>query len=128
MGTEELYTAIVRGRLPLHDVVCCNTCLCKPSEGSTAWRLAGSRREGREACTLVRGLRHGVYEGEPCTLVELRPVTNHAQQLRLHCVALGHPVIGDEVHDADRRLDFRFEAPLQAPRLMLHCRVLRVPL
>lgn len=126
----EVYSAVVRGHFPLNDLIQCHRRLCKPSEASTAWRLAGSRREGRDAFTLARGLRHGRYEGEPCTLVELRPVSSRgAQQLQLHCVALGHPMLGDELHSADRRLDWRFDtsAP-QTPRLMLHCQELRVPL
>lgn len=124
----EVYTALVRGLLPLHDVVCCRRRLCRPTEGSVAWRLAGSRSEGREACTLLRGLHSGRFNGEPCTLVELRPVTGCPQQLLLHCVAVGHPIVGDETHDADRRLDWRFDQPLSVPRLMLHCWHLRVPL
>lgn len=124
----EVYTAIVRGRMVLQDLITCRARLCRPSEGSEAMRLSGSRTEGSAACTLVRGLCHGTYGGEPCTLVELRPVTGHKQQLQLHCVALGHPVVGDTMHDADRRLDFRFDAPLPAPRVLLHCERLTVPM
>lgn len=117
----EVYTALVRGHLPLDDIIRCHRRLCKPSEGSTAWRLAGNRRQGREACTLIRGLQHGLYKGQHCTLVELRPVTAVPQQLRLHCVSIGHPIIGDELHAADRHLYFRYERPLTSPRIMLHC-------
>lgn len=124
----EVYTALVRGRLQLQDLIRCHRRLCRPSEDSSTWRLAGTRREGQEACTLVRGLCHGKYSGEDCTLVELLPVTSCPQQLRLHCVALGHPIVGDEEHGVDRRLDWRFEEPLTAPRLLLHCWRLRVPL
>ena len=124
----EVYTAVLRGHLPLGDTIRCHRRLCKPSEGSWAWRLAGNHQEGREACTLARGLRHGRFDGEPCTLAELRPVTSVPQQLKLHCVALGHPIVGDVMHGSDRRLDFRFERPLDAPRLMLHCWQLRIPL
>jgi len=124
----EVFTAILRGHFRLQDPIEIHRRLCKPSEGSEAWRLAGTRSEGREACSMLRGLRHGSFEGEPCTLAELRPVTKSPQQLRLHCVAAGHPIVGDTVHDADRRLDWRFEAALAAPRLLLHCRSLSVPL
>jgi len=124
----EVYTAILRGRLRLGDIMRLHRRICRPSEGSIAWRLAGSFSEGREATTLVHGIRWGDLGGEPCTLAELRPVTCCPQQLRLHCVALGHPIVGDELHDADRRLDWRFPGQLAAPRLMLHCWHLRVPL
>lgn len=127
-GIAEIYVALVRGRLHLQDVIHVNRRLCKPSAGSEAWRLAGARDEGREACTMLRGMAHGTFANQPCTLVELRPVTHLPQQLRLHCVAVGHPIVGEAVHDADRRLDWRFGSPLTAPRLMLHCSRLRVPL
>lgn len=125
----EVYVAILRGQsLPLLDIIRCHRRLCRPSEGSQAWRIAGSRREGREALTLVRAVRRLRFSDELCTLVELRPVTCCPQQLRLHCVALGHPIVGDDFHSSDRRLDFCFDQDLQADRLMLHCRYLRVPL
>lgn len=124
----EVYRVLVRGRLPLHDLMRCHARICRPSEGSSAWRLAGTHREGREACTLLRAVQHGSYEDEPCTLVEARPLTGCRQQIRLHCVALGHPIVGDEMHAVDRRLDWRYEQVLGAPRLMLHCWQLRLPL
>lgn len=124
----EVYTALVRGLMPLNNLIRCHTRLCKPSEGSVAWRLAGSRREGREACTLLRGICHGSYRDEPCTLVEIRPVTSWPQQCRLHCMAVGHPIVGDEVHSTDRRMDWRFERALSAPRLFLHCWHFSIPL
>jgi len=43
-------------------------------------------------------------------------------------MAVGHPVVGDLMHDGDRRLDWRFDQAVPAPRLMLHCWHLRVPL
>lgn len=124
----EVYRAIVRGNLPLHDVIHCQRRLCRPSEGCTTWRLAGSRREGHEAHTFICGLQHGFYGDEPCTLAELRPLTSCPQQLRLHCVAVGHPIIGDQLHACDRRLDWRFDQPIDdAPRLMLHSWQIRIP-
>lgn len=124
----EIFTVILRGKLRLQDTIEINARLCKPSEGSTAWRLASNRAEGREACSLFRGLSHGTYAGEPCTLAEVRPVTRHPQQLQLHCAAAGHPIVGDCVHDADRRLDWRYEGNLPAPRLMAHRSQIRLPL
>jgi len=123
-----IYTAVVRGRLQLNDLIRCQRRLCKPSEGSGAWRLAKLHREGREACTLIIGRAHGTYNGETCTLVELRPVTQVPQQCLLHCAAIGHPIVGDRMHDADRRLDWKFENPLDAPRLFLHCWRMAIPL
>ncbi|WP_374433874.1 pseudouridine synthase [Inhella sp.] len=42
--------------------------------------------------------------------LELRPVTGRAHQLRVHLLALGHPIVGDALYDPAR----------PAPRLLLH--------
>ncbi len=53
------------------------------------------------------------YQTAAATCVELHPETGRSHQLRIHLLALGHPILGD-----------RFYAPeaviQQAPRLMLH--------
>lgn len=47
------------------------------------------------------------------TLVRLRPVTGRSHQLRVHMLALGHPILGDRFYAHD-------EAREIAPRLQLH--------
>ena len=44
------------------------------------------------------------------TRVALEPITGRSHQLRVHLLAQGHPIVGDALYDA----------PDQAPRLMLH--------
>ena len=44
------------------------------------------------------------------TRVALEPITGRSHQLRVHLLAQGHPIVGDAL----------YEAPDQAPRLMLH--------
>lgn len=41
--------------------------------------------------------------------IELEPVTGRTHQLRVHLMAVGHPIVGDTLYDG-----------LSAPRLMLH--------
>ncbi len=36
---------------------------------------------------------------EDKTLLELEPVTGRTNQLRIHCNYLGHPILGDKIHD-----------------------------
>jgi len=49
-------------------------------------------------------------EASHCTRVSLEPVTGRSHQLRVHLLALGHPIVGDELY-----------APASdAPRMMLH--------
>lgn len=51
------------------------------------------------------------------TLVALKPVTGRSHQLRVHMLALGHPILGD-------RLYAHPEALAMAPRLQLHAQTL----
>ena len=55
------------------------------------------------------------------TRVELEPVTGRTHQLRVHMLALGHPIVGDALYASDAA-----EQDL-APRLLLHASVLNLP-
>ncbi len=54
------------------------------------------------------------------TRVQLEPVTGRSHQLRVHMMAMGHPIIGDEFYAPEdtRRL---------SPRLLLHAERLSLP-
>ena len=54
------------------------------------------------------------------TRVDLKPVTGRGHQLRLHMAAIGHPILGDELHAPKEVAD-------AAPRLCLHAQSLRLP-
>lgn len=51
--------------------------------------------------------------GARCTRVELEPLTGRSHQLRVHLMALGHPILGDTLYAPP-------EVQAMAPRLMLH--------
>lgn len=53
--------------------------------------------------------------GDESTLVELRPVTGRSHQLRVHMLALGHPILGDRLYAQDKAL-------AASSRLQLHAR------
>ncbi len=63
----------------------------------------------------TRWRRSGV-EG-PNARLALEPLTGRAHQLRVHLLALGHPIVGDALYDPER----------PAPRLMLHAHTLSLP-
>jgi len=52
----------------------------------TSWRLRGSGPRG---------------EGQKISWLELHPHTGRTHQLRAHCAALGHPILGDAVYGGD---------------------------
>ncbi len=58
------------------------------------------------------------------TRVELEPVTGRTHQLRVHMLALGHPIIGDTLYGEPAEPD---SAPAQVSRLFLHACSLKLP-
>lgn len=54
------------------------------------------------------------------TRVELTPYTGRSHQLRVHCLALGHPILGDALYAPPELL-------AAAPRLLLHACALGLP-
>ena len=50
------------------------------------------------------------------TKVQLSPLTGRSHQLRVHMLAIGHPILGDPIYATDQARDF--------PRLMLHAETL----
>ncbi len=69
---------------------------------------------GRSAVTDWKRLRD---DGETARL-RLFPHTGRSHQLRVHCLAMGHPILGDPFYATGNAADF--------PRLMLHAEELRV--
>lgn len=53
------------------------------------------------------------------TRVELQPITGRTHQLRLHMMAMGHPILGDALYATP-------DIQAQSPRLLLHARVLQL--
>lgn len=68
---------------------------------------------GKQAVTDWRVVRRGAGE----TRVRLYPKTGRSHQLRVHMLAIGHPILGDPFYATGAALD--------APRLMLHAENLR---
>ncbi|MBO9450643.1 RluA family pseudouridine synthase [Tropicibacter sp. R16_0] len=69
---------------------------------------------GKQAVTDWRVAK---FEGET-TRVKLSPKTGRSHQLRVHMLALGHPILGDPFYAEGPARDF--------PRLMLHSEELRL--
>lgn len=62
--------------------------------GDFRMRIPGKNDEdrGRHCETKIEILHYGTYQGKPVTKVLLSPVSGRRHQLRLHCLALGHPI------------------------------------
>ena len=74
------------------------------------------RETGKPSLTRWRVL--GSDAAHDTTRLELEPVTGRAHQLRVHLLAIGHPIVGDALYAPP-------EVIAQADRLLLHASSLR---
>ncbi|HYC24878.1 MAG TPA: RNA pseudouridine synthase [Roseiarcus sp.] len=75
---------------------------------------------GVQARTGWRVLGRGRWRGEDAAWLALNPLTGRTHQLRVHCAALGWPILGDAIYGDSPRLG--------GPPLHLHARRIEVPL
>jgi tRNA pseudouridine32 synthase/23S rRNA pseudouridine746 synthase/23S rRNA pseudouridine1911/1915/1917 synthase len=108
---EKLYWAIVAGTPPAPAGRIAAP-LAKQPRGVVGWRMEIDPA-GQPAVTDYRVL--GVADGR--AWLELRPRTGRTHQIRVHCAALGMPVVGDPTYGGPGGV------PLQ-----LHARSIRLPL
>jgi len=71
----------------------------------TEWRVLGRTQDSA---------------GNKLSLLELKPITGRTHQLRVHCAAMGWPILGDTIYGNAPRFT--------GPGLHLHARSLTIPL
>ncbi|NWX34694.1 RUSD1 protein, partial [Notiomystis cincta] len=100
-----------------------------PCSAHTPWDVLGDHRaplglvagcENPKPCqSELIVLEHGSYSGDPVTKVLLQPLTGRTHQLRVHCSAIGHPIVGD--------FTYSHRQDSNPYRMMLHAYYLRIP-
>ncbi|XP_034081029.1 RNA pseudouridylate synthase domain-containing protein 1 [Gymnodraco acuticeps] len=117
------YLALVRGLVEKETQTLEFSIGKNSSEGKTHMMCI----EGTEGCenpkpcqTELTVLEYGLYDGDPVTKVLLQPLTGRTHQLRVHCSAIGHPIIGD--------FTYSYGADDAPYRMMLHAHFLHIPL
>lgn len=76
--------------------------------------------EGLPSQTRFRVLGRGSMDGTALAWLALEPLTGRTHQLRVHCAAMGWPMLGDEIYGS---------APREGgPGLHLHARSITIPL
>nr|XP_019962082.1 PREDICTED: RNA pseudouridylate synthase domain-containing protein 1 isoform X1 [Paralichthys olivaceus] len=117
------YLALIRGRVEEQTQTLDFSIGKNSSEGKTHMMCI----EGTEGCenpkpcqTGLTVLEYGSYDGDPVTKVLLQPLTGRTHQLRVHCSAIGHPIVGDFTYSSGAD-----DAPY---RMMLHAHFLHIPL
>lgn len=117
---EKTYWALVVGRpVPAEGVI--DASLARIGAGAGALTMIADRDDEDAAVsrTAYRTLDHA---GRKLAWLELQPRTGRTHQLRVHCEALGTPILGDPKYGNGRSLINGFEA-----RLHLHARALALP-
>jgi 23S rRNA pseudouridine955/2504/2580 synthase len=92
----KIYWALVRGKVKESQGLI-NLPLAKAG-GPGRERMVGDD-EGKPAKTLFRVVARA---GRVATWLALRPVTGRTHQLRAHCAAIGHPILGDARYPDER--------------------------
>ncbi|KAM9843729.1 RNA pseudouridylate synthase domain-containing protein 1 [Aulostomus maculatus] len=117
------YLALVRGWMERETQTLDFSIGKNSSEGKTHMMCI----EGTEGCenpkpcqTELTVLEFGLYDEEPVTKVLLQPLTGRTHQLRVHCSAIGHPIVGDFTYSSGAD-----DTPF---RMMLHAHLLHIPL
>ena len=108
--TEKSYIAHVAGRLEGAGTV--DLPIATDTENRPRQKVCHER--GRAAQTGWEAI--GAEDG--ATRIALTPVTGRSHQLRVHMLALGHPILGDALYAPETTADH--------PRLMLHAERLRL--
>jgi tRNA pseudouridine32 synthase / 23S rRNA pseudouridine746 synthase len=83
----------------------------------TTWKVLGRSRAVSEGTADPAGATAG--QG-PLTWLALTPVTGRTHQLRVHCAAMGWPIVGDNIYGTAPRFG--------GPVMQLHAREVTVPL
>lgn len=56
------------------------------------------RKAPKQSLTLFEVVSYEFMDGLPVTRLALTPVTGRRHQLRVHCSAIGHPIVGDDIY------------------------------
>lgn len=123
---EKTYWAVVAGRpvppegridLPLRRI--------GGTRGERTELADASDKDAARAITDYRTLDHA---GQKLAWLELHPLTGRTHQLRVHCVALGAPIVGDVKYARpDQNNAFSATVAGLPDELHLHARSLRLP-
>lgn len=87
------YLALVHGQVTQdHGVI--DISLSKRSDIKVGWRMKADVGGSIKALTEYRVL----YRNKASSVLQLVPRTGRTHQLRVHCLSLGHPIVGDRIY------------------------------
>lgn len=99
--TRKCYVARVAGKLSgagKWGVSIAPDAVARQKDGKPRYRAAAADDEGAKSA-------HTHWEvlesGDETSLLSLKPLTGRSHQLRVHCLAAGHPIVGDPLYNAE---------------------------
>ena len=123
---RKTYWAVVAGRpVPVEGRIDLPLLRYAGGRGERSVPAARDDEDAQRAVTDYRTLDHA---GQKLAWLELSPVTGRTHQLRVHCVALGAPIVGDRKYEEpDQNGAFGAIVEGLPDRLHLHARALDLP-
>ncbi|XP_013402831.1 RNA pseudouridylate synthase domain-containing protein 1 [Lingula anatina] len=117
------YLALVRGHIQI-PYLTINLAIGKETAPSMEHMCCASTSatciNPKQAKTHLVLLELGLYQNSPASKVLLIPETGRQHQLRVHCMSVGHPIVGDYTYS--------FRTDNKPYRMMLHAYRLIIPL
>ena len=123
---EKTYWAVVVGRpLPVEGRI---DLPLKRIGGARGERTAPADRDDKEAARAITDYRTLDNAAQKLAWLELQPLTGRTHQLRVHCVAMRTPILGDEKYEQpDQNGAFGARVVGLSDALHLHARALALP-
>jgi len=115
--TQKSYIARVWGLVELNDG---SIDLPLISDWPNRPKQKVDHENGKKSLTHYHVLSHNdSIDEQASTLLELTPITGRSHQLRVHMLALGHPILGDRLYAPPEPLSMRNRLQLHALKLSL---------
>lgn len=105
--TQKTYIAVVQGIIKDQTGEINYSII--PDRDNAPKQKVATQNEGKSATTFYRKLN----QNDKASLVELTPITGRTHQLRVHMLAIGHPILGDDFYGCEN-------SEKAAKRLQLH--------
>ncbi len=125
-AVQKTYWAVVAGRpSPVEGRIDLPLLKYEGRRGERSVPTTREDEDGQRAVTDYRTLDHA---GQKLSWMELSPVTGRTHQLRVHCVAIGSPIVGDrKYHEPDQNGAGNAIIKGLPEKLHLHARQLDFP-
>lgn len=114
----KIYWAVIEGG-PAQDQGIIDLPLAPKSPDRGWWMKVDANGQPSRTEWRVLG-RDSDAAGGPLAFLELKPITGRTHQLRVHCAAMGWPILGDTIYGTAPRTG--------GPGLHLHARSITIPL